>query len=208
MNAEAPSPFIEAQHTLDLPALAQIRRGEEVRVQPIPDAIDELYEQTMHLLPVEERREGPRRRTQDAAWGSTPPDGATDERRTGRSRRTPSPVVPPSNADALTDFIPDTEVLRERYLLAQAVGGYESLHDLLNPYSPGLGLARKYARKVKNAALSEQEVAELELYQAQLRLGLEKAKDYLANESISTFSREEIHELHDLLSRQPSGTRS
>ena len=86
-----------------------------------------------------------------------------------------------------------------RYLLAEAVGGYEALHDLLNVYSPGIALIRKYAARVQGRALAEREVAALEQYQSQIRRALEKAHRYLANRSLARFSVEEIQELHDLL---------
>ncbi|MGK0168317.1 MAG: hypothetical protein ACI9W2_000032, partial [Gammaproteobacteria bacterium] len=104
--------------TLDLPALAQIRRGDEVRVQAIPDAIDQLYEQTVHLLPVVDRRQQPRREdgaTSPGVSPGAPPNTSNEvsqERRTGRSRRRPSPLIPPADAALSLEFVPDTEVLR------------------------------------------------------------------------------------------------
>lgn len=177
-------------HTLDLPGLAKVRRGEQVRVRPIADVVDDLYEKTVHMLPVEDRR---REIRHQAGQNGEPGQPAH------RDRRRPSRVVPPLGCEFSHEFVPDNDELRERFLLAEAVGGYESLHDLLNAYSPGLNLVRKYAAKVKDSALSEREVKALEEYQAQIRLALQKANHYLAANSLDQFSREEIHELHDLL---------
>lgn len=182
--------------TLDLAALAKIRRGDQVRVQPIADVIDDLYEKTVHMLPVEERRR--HSSNGDPTRGPAADDDATG-RQAKRNRRRPSRVIPSLDSEFSDEFVPDTEVLRERYLLAEAVGGYESLHDLLNTYSPGLNLVRKYGVKVKDSALGEREVRALEEYQRQIRLALEKASHFLAANALDQFSREEIHELHDLL---------
>jgi hypothetical protein len=189
---------------LDLPALAQIRPGDKVRVQAIPEAIDQLYEQTVHLLPVVDRRQQPRREdgatSPSVSPGAPPntPNEVSQERRTGRRRR-PSSLIPPADAALSLEFVPDTEVLRERFLLAEAVGGYQTLHDLLNVHSRGLALIRRYEEKVHEGALSAVQVATLEHYQAQMRLALERANGYLARQTLEQFSRGEIHELHDLL---------
>ncbi|MCH9673688.1 MAG: hypothetical protein K0U93_19770 [Gammaproteobacteria bacterium] len=115
-------------------------------------------------------------------------------------RRRPSRVVPPpSGAIFDSDFVPDDEELRSRYLLAEAVGGYETLHDFLNVYSPGLNLARRYADKVEFNALARAEVCEIEAYQATVRSSLDCAHEYLTQHTLEGFSAEEVHELHDLL---------
>ncbi|MEM7251238.1 MAG: hypothetical protein AAF493_07445 [Pseudomonadota bacterium] len=115
------------------------------------------------------------------------------------SRHTSRVIPPPSSPLFDSDFVPDDEELRRRYLLAEAVGGYERLHDFLNVYSPGLNLAKRYSEKVEIGALAHDEARAIKEYQATIRASLDCAHEYLTHNSLDDFSPAEVHELHELL---------
>jgi len=150
---------------LDPAALTDLRRGERVRVEHIPDATQELFDRTLALV---ERELGPDR--------------------TVRARRAPGET-----------FVPQNEDLRAIYLLAEAVGGYETFNDLVNEHSPGHVLARHYGEKARRAALGEAELARLQEYQDRIRSALGSANAYLRDVAVDEFSRDELHQLHEMI---------
>jgi hypothetical protein len=96
-------------------------------------------------------------------------------------------------------FIPDNEDLRAIFLLAEAVGGYDAFNDLVNVHSPGNVLSRHFGDKAREAALSETELAHLLDYQEQIRNALRNANAYLRDVAVDAFSRDELHQLHDMI---------
>ncbi len=155
------------QKTLDLSALANVARGEFVRVQEQFDSTDELFQNTLKLVKQPEGLE-------------VADPGPTLKRKQDR-------------------YLPENNDLRRLFLVAEAIGGYDNLNDLINAYSPGQHLSDVYSEKAKDARLTEQEVRTLEEYQEQLALSLETAHQYLIDNQLDEFSADEIYELHDLL---------
>jgi hypothetical protein len=96
-------------------------------------------------------------------------------------------------------FVPENRDLRTIYLLAEAVGGYETFHDLVNVHSPGNVLWRNYGEKAKATALSADEVRKLEHYQQQIHDALRNANAYLRDVAVHTLGREEMRELHGVI---------
>ncbi len=96
-------------------------------------------------------------------------------------------------------YLPESPDLRRLFLVAEAIGGYDSLNDLINAYSPGLHLSEIYSAKAKNERLTEQEARTLEEYQEHLVNSLKTAHQYLIDNRLEEFSVEEIYELHDVL---------
>lgn len=96
-------------------------------------------------------------------------------------------------------FVPDNEDLRAIFLLAEAVGGYEAFNDLVNVHSPGNVLSQHFGDKAREAALSEEELARLREYEEQIRDALRNANAYLRDVAVDEFSRDELHQLHDMI---------
>ena len=100
----APIAVSAAFKTLSLTAIAGINHGEEIRVRPIMDGTQDLFEKTLRLLDQHQ-----------------------------------APAESPGSAEAPEPdrFIPEHQDLRKRFLYAEAVGGYATLSDLIDSYSPG-----------------------------------------------------------------------
>jgi len=96
-------------------------------------------------------------------------------------------------------YVPDNEDLRRLYLFAEAVGGYERLHDLVYQYSPGRTISDRYGRKIEEAALSEEELRTLEEYHEQINDALRNAHQYLIDNPMEHFTSAEMQELFDIL---------
>ena len=107
-------------------------------------------------------------------------------------------VRPPRPASERT-FVPDNEDLRAIYLLAEAVGGYETFNDLVNVHSPGNVLSRDFGEKAERAALSADDLVRLRDYQEQIRGALSNANTYLRDSAVDEFTRDELHQLHDMI---------
>ena len=97
------------------------------------------------------------------------------------------------------EFLPENEHLRSIYLLAEAVGGYETFNDLVNKDSPGNQLSRNFLEKAQRGPLSAEEVRALEIYQAQILDALRSATHYLREVAVHRFTRDELHELHEVI---------
>ena len=96
-------------------------------------------------------------------------------------------------------FVPANKHLRTIYLLAEAVGGYDTFNDLMNVHSPGNALAKGFGKKAQNAALGADELVELREYQLQIRSALRNANDYLRDVAVDEFTRQELTELHEVI---------
>lgn len=167
--SNSPERGIPPESTIDLTEIARIGRGERVDVQALVDDTAVLFEQTLALV---------RDREPDA-------EPAPSARR----------VLDRQDAE----FLPDNEHLRSIYLLSEAVGGYATFNDLVNRNSPGNRLARNYLEKAQKGPLSDAEVRELQVYQAQILDALRSATHYLREVAVHRFTREELHELHEVI---------
>lgn len=96
-------------------------------------------------------------------------------------------------------YIPENEALRSVYLFAEALGGYEALNDLSSKYSPGKTLSRRFEKKARVAALSEDEARVVKDYHRQLNDALKSANRYLLANKLKDFSHEELYELYEIL---------
>ena len=159
------------QRTLDLAELARVNRGDRVEVGQVFDSTQDLFEQTLALVDQ-----------------YTDLDGADDE----------PPRRPRSSGDS-NRFVPENADLRAIFLLAEAVGGYEAFHDLVNVHSPGSTLSRNYSELAKKRALTEEEVRRLREYQEQIHNALTSANTYLRDVAVNEFDRRELHELHEVI---------
>ena len=160
------------QRTIDLAELARINRGDRVEVGRIFDSTQDLFEQTLALVDQHAEVE---------------PAGA------GEPRPTPLPVEPGDR------YVPENADLRAIYRLAEAVGGYEAFHDLVNVHSPGSTMSRNYGELAKRRALTDEEVRHLREYQDQIHAALSNANTYLRDVAVHEFDRHELHELHEVI---------
>jgi len=111
----------------------------------------------------------------------------------------PERTVRPPRPAAERTFVPDNPDLRAIYLLAEAVGGYETFNDLVNVHSPGNVLSRDFGEKAERAALGPEDLTRLRDYQEQIRGALANANRYLRDSAVDEFSRDELHQLHDMI---------
>lgn len=111
----------------------------------------------------------------------------------------PERTIRSSRRSLERSFVPDNEDLRAIYLLAEAVGGYDAFNDLVNVHSPGNVLSKHFGDKAREAALSESELTHLRDYQEQIRNALRNANEYLRDVAVDEFSRDELHQLHDMI---------
>lgn len=96
-------------------------------------------------------------------------------------------------------YVPEHADLRERFLFAQAMGGYETVADLLNIFSPGQKLTDNLAAAVRNKPLQPYEVKVLEEYQLSLVNGLINANQYLRDHPEVVFNHQDISQIQALL---------
>lgn len=110
-----------------------------------------------------------------------------------------SPDSAPRGQEDGDRFVPQNKDLRSIYLLAEAVGGYETFHDLVNVHSPGGALSRDFQEKALRTALNEEEVRALQDYSDQIHVALANANAYLRDVAGAKFSRDELHELYQVI---------
>jgi len=96
-------------------------------------------------------------------------------------------------------FVPEHSDLRQRFLFAETLGSYSTLHDLLDGYSPAHRLSLDFEEKARIARLSELEVAALEDYGVQIHDALIHANEYLLTNDSSGYSADELQELNTIL---------
>ncbi|TDJ67072.1 MAG: hypothetical protein E2O35_04785 [Proteobacteria bacterium] len=100
---------------------------------------------------------------------------------------------------SLDRFVPEYGDLRQRFLFAEALGSYSTLHDLLDDYSPAYRLSIDYGKKARSSRLSDTEVRALEDYRDQIHRALLHANEYLLANVACGYTAEELHELNDIL---------
>ncbi len=105
----------------------------------------------------------------------------------------------PERRSLASGFVPQNEDLRAIYLLAEAVGGYEAFNDLVNVHSPGNVLSQDFGDKARDGALPPGDLSKLKDYQEQIRNALRNANAYLRDVAVDEFSREELHQLHEMI---------
>lgn len=162
---------------------------------PAPDA---TFERTLDLHALARVTKGERVEV-EARRGSP----STDElfQRTLRLIPPAAEVLPPPERRAAsgTRYIPENADLRKIYLFAEALGGYERVHEILDVHGPGRRLSRQYVGKGVQRPLTEAEARTLLRYQHQLHHALQNAHNYLAHGGLEHFHDEELHELSELL---------
>ena len=96
-------------------------------------------------------------------------------------------------------FVPENNDLRERFLFAETLGSYSTLHDLLDANSPARRVAMSYDAKARAARLTRGEVDALYAYRDQIHDALMHASDYLLVSEASGYSSDELLELNKIL---------
>lgn len=107
--------------------------------------------------------------------------------------------VPPTQPARAAHFVPEHEDLRRRFLFAEAIGSYSTLHDLLNGYSPAGQLFASCEGAAGQSRLTRDEVVILEAYRDQVHGALEHAGRYLYENLDVGFGSEELRELNAIL---------
>jgi hypothetical protein len=96
-------------------------------------------------------------------------------------------------------FVPEHRDLRQRFLFAETLGSYSTLHDLLDGYSPAYRLSMDYDETSRIAHLNDLEVRALEEYREQINSALLHANEYLLANASSGYTAEELQELNEIL---------
>lgn len=96
-------------------------------------------------------------------------------------------------------FVPEHGDLRQRFLFAETLGSYATLHDLLDGYSPAHRLSQDFEQKSLLARLSADELEALEAYREQIHHALVHANEYLLANVSGGYSAEELQELNTIL---------
>lgn len=96
-------------------------------------------------------------------------------------------------------FVPEHGDLRQRFLFAETLGSYSTLHDLLDGYSPAHRLSQDFERKSLIARLTAAELSALEDYRDQIHDALVHANEYLLSNVSGGYSAEELQELNAIL---------
>ena len=164
--------------------------------QPIPSE-EQTWERTIDLAEIARVNRGDKvevERLEDQTQGLFSRTINLIEVGKGRG---PAPERP--HTVSKDQYIPDNESLRKVFLFAEAVGGYEALHDLSNKYSPGSTLSLRYEQMVQTRPLTPDEVRVVEEYHRQLTDALKSANRYLLANKLADFSQEELFELYEIL---------
>ncbi len=96
-------------------------------------------------------------------------------------------------------FVPEHGDLRQRFLFAETLGSYSTLHDLLDGYSPAHRLSQDFEQKSLIARLTANELAALEEYRDQIHDALVHANEYLLANVSGGYSADELQELNVIL---------
>jgi hypothetical protein len=111
----------------------------------------------------------------------------------------PEPTTRRGRRSLNTEFVPRNDDLRAIFLLAEAVGSYEAFNDLVNEHSPGNLLSQDFGEKARKGSLSRADLQRLTEYQLQIRESLRNANKYLRDVAVDEFSRDELHQLHEMI---------
>jgi len=109
---------------------------------------------------------------------------------------TADPAIRPADPDR---FVPEHGDLRQRFLFAETLGSYSTLHDLLDGYSPAHRLSQDFEQKSLIARLTTAELAALEQYRDQIHDALVHANEYLLANVSGGYSADELQELNSIL---------
>ncbi|MBI4696963.1 MAG: hypothetical protein HY749_23415 [Gammaproteobacteria bacterium] len=115
-----------------------------------------------------------------------------DQHRPGPGETEPFIGPPPG-------FVPEELDLRERFLFAEALGSYSTLHDLVNGDSPAYRLFLECGGRGSSPELAPQEATRLEAYRSQIHEALIHANAYLLSNVGDGFTGDELHELNVIL---------
>ena len=96
-------------------------------------------------------------------------------------------------------FVPEHRDLRQRFLFAETLGSYSTLHDLLDGYSPAYRLSMDYDDKARIERLNDFEVSALEEYRDQIHNALLHANEYLLANASAGYTSEELQQLNEIL---------
>lgn len=176
--------------TLDLGEIAQLRDGEQVEVRRL-GTDEDVFAATLELLQTRvARQRAAATVTTESAGGPVP----------AVSRPIPATPAPTGAPDPADVFIPQDEQLRSVFLFAEAVGGYQQLHDLVYKYSPGLSLIARVRDTVAEEPLRPLQARDLRDYKEQIVSGLEAAQAYLTEHGAGQFSDDDREQLFTVLS--------
>jgi hypothetical protein len=154
-------------------------------------------DRTLDLADLARVRRGERVRVQDLSDATQ--DLFNDTLALVQEELGPDPSVHPPRRSLDQEYVPKNKDLRAIFLLAEAVGGYETFNDLVNVHSPGNTLSRDFGVKAEQRALKPDELAKLRDYEVQIRNALRNANAYLRDVAVDEFSRDELHQLHDMI---------
>lgn len=96
-------------------------------------------------------------------------------------------------------YIPNHKDLRKIFLFAEALGGYETLNELVSDHSTTSQLSIRFNDVSQAENFTKAEINQLEIQQKNLTNALKSAKDYLQKHAAEEFNRRELAELHNIL---------
>lgn len=96
-------------------------------------------------------------------------------------------------------FIPEHGDLRKRFIFAETLGSYSTLHDLLDKYSPAYRMSQTFHGKVDQGSLSQTQIKALEDYRSQIHEALVHANQFLLENVSAQYTADELHELNEIL---------
>lgn len=96
-------------------------------------------------------------------------------------------------------YMPEHGDLRKRFIFAETLGSYSTLHDLLDQYSPAYRMSQTFKGKVGQGRLTEAQIIELENYREQIHEALIHANQYLLENISAEYTADELHDLNGIL---------
>ena len=162
------TPNTDFEVTVDLAVLAQVNRGDQIKIDACTDKTLELFNRTLKVVSESENL---------IADADEPASTARDPNR----------------------FIPEHGDLRQRFLFAETLGSYSTLHDLLDRYSPAYRMSETFHGKVQKTKLGAQQIRVLEEYRTQIHEALIHANQYLLDNINAEYSEDELHQLNEIL---------
>ncbi len=96
-------------------------------------------------------------------------------------------------------YVPKHKDLRKIFLFAEALGGYETLNELVSDHSTTSQLSIRFNDLSQSDNFNRTEIKQLEEQQKNLAKALKNAKEYLHKHATEEFSRRELAELHHIL---------
>lgn len=96
-------------------------------------------------------------------------------------------------------FVPEHSDLRKRFIFAETLGSYSTLHDLMDQYSPAYRMSQTFCGRVQHSKLTDPQIHALEEYRTQIHKALLHAHEYLLQNANAEYSADELQELNDIL---------